>query len=409
MKRFGLKLIVGAAVLTSVVTFQAEAKNFRLIYGMGGATGAFHNLVSALDATYSCSDANYGEGGTYMLGDGTAGTYNSRSAYSSRCAAGHTSQAASSVVTATATLQAATAQTLGLIGARVTGLKMAARDDSLIATSINQDLTKGAVGIASGEEINGMGVWAQGAYTRLKDTNADTEWNGNVISGLVGIDKQIENKYIVGLSAGYEKTDLNTKFNGGTLDSKGLLIAPYASLMIDDMWSIDVTGGYQWLDYDVERTDTTGAVITGKFDSKRMFAAFVANADHTIDKLMLNGHLGGTYTREEQDAYTESNGVEVAKNSVALGQGVLGGRVAYNAGMAVPFFSATGEYDFKKDKITVAASQTTPTTDKLGLRLAAGADVNFSPNVTGRLEGQSVLLRNNYEEHKAVVKLRIDF
>jgi len=408
--KFWVGVLCAAAAL---VATSKEAVADPLQYGMNeSSTGAFYNLVSTLNATYSCTHANYGEGGTYMTTTQGANSYGgARSSYSAGCAAGHTSEAASAVVTSARTLLAATSQSLSLISARIQGVKLAARkSEGGVSMALSDNRRKGAIGISSGEEILGVGIWAQGAYTWLDDDNAATKWDGGVYSFLAGADYRVDRDFLIGLSVGYEKTDLTTEFNGGNLDADGILVAPYAYVMLDKNFNIDVTGGYQWLNYDVDRTDITGTKVTGSFDSKRLFGAFTLNADYVVEKdWYLHGQAGVSYADESQDSYTDSGSQVIAENNVALGQGIAGARVAYDLDGLVPFLSVLGEWDFSKDDVAVAANQLTPDSDDFGLRVGAGADFNLSPTFTGRLEGQSVLLRENFSEHKVLFKFRGDF
>jgi hypothetical protein len=415
-----IKFLVGAICAVAVLSVTPKTADagagHRLLFGMTKPTGAFYNLASVLNSTYTCTHANYGEGGTYMLGGEMSMTSygGTRSSYNAKCAANHTSESASSIVTSRRTLHAATTQTLSLISARIQGLKVAARKggDSPVAMALSDDRKKGAIGISSGDEVLGVGFWAQGAYTWLDDNNVATKWDGNVFSFLVGADYRIDPSFVVGLSGGYEKTSLDTEFNKGNLDASGMLIAPYATLILDKNFSIDATGGYQWLDYEVDRVNTTTlAKVTGTFNSQRWFSAVTANADYTLDKtVLLNGNAGFSYTTESQDAYTESNGVKVAANDLNLGQALVGARVAYDLDGVIPFISVLGEFDLsKEDAVKVAASQTKVSEDDFGLRVGAGATLNFGPGFTGRIEGQSVLLRENFKEHKALLKFRGEF
>lgn len=421
MKCMGFK-IIGASFLAAMLSFAPFDKANALgglqnsmHIGTGGTVGAFYNLVSVLDAAYSCSHANYGEGGTYMTSADRTG-YGARSGYSANCAAGHSSRTASSVVTGSATMAAATAQTLGVISDRIAELKAISMagdyDESLIKTAINEDLSKGLIGISSGDHMPmGIGVWAQGAFTKMKDSNVDTSFDGDVTSYMAGIDKSFnKGRFVVGLTYGYEKTELTTTFNAGTLDSSGRMLAPYISARLTDAISINLTGGQTKLSNDSTRTDTTGATVTGSFDSKRRFAAIKMAADHAKGKLKMSGNMGGTWSSEKADAFTESDdsAIDAATNTTA--QGIIGGRIGYTlADSITPFVGATGEYAFKQTAVTVAASQTAPTQDKLGLRLNGGADIRIGKFISARVEGQSVLLKKNYKEHRGIVKLRVDF
>ncbi len=423
MKCMGFK-IIGAVLVASIMSFipfdKANALDSRQLQnsmhiGTGGNVGAFYNLVSVLDATYSCSHANYGEGGTYMqTTDNTF--YGARSSYSAQCAAGHTSNMASSVVTASATMAAATAQTMGLISNRIAELKAISMasdyDESLIKTSMNKDLSKGSLGISSGDHLGfGVGVWAQGAYSKMKDKNTDTAYDGDVTSFMGGIDKSFnKGKIMIGLSVGSEDTDLTTTFNAGTLKSDGRTIAPYASARITDAISLNITGGVTELSNDTTRTDTTGATVTGEFDSTRTFGAIKIAADHNKGNLRINGNMGGTYSREKQDAFTESDAVEVAASTSKMGQAVIGGRIGYNiADVITPFLGADAEYAFKQTKVVVSAAQTAPAQDKLGIRVSGGADIRIGKFISARIEGQSVRMRKDYSENRGLVKLRVEF
>jgi hypothetical protein len=423
MKFMGFK-IIGAVLVASIMSFipfdKANAagsagSNRQLQNSMNVTNGAFYNLVSVLDATYSCSDANYGEGGTYMQTTSRA-FYGARSSYSAQCAAGHTSNMASSVVTASATMAAATAQTLGLVSTRIAELKAISMagdyDESLIKTSMNEDLSKGSLGISSGDHMGfGVGVWAQGAYSKTKESNADTAYDGDVTTFMGGIDKSFSNgKLVFGLSVGHEDTELTTTFNAGTLKAKGNMIAPYISARITDAISLNLTGGRTKLSNDTTRTDTTGATVTGEFDSTRTFGAIKFDVDHIKGNLRLNGNLGGTWSREKQDAFTESDTVEVAASSSTMGQAVLGGRIGYNIkDVITPFLGATAEYAFRQEKVVVSSAQTAPAQDKLGLRVAGGADIKIGKFISARVEGQSVRMKEDYTENRGLLKLRIEF
>ena len=111
-----------------------------------------------LDQNYSCSDALYGTSGTYwgkVDGSGTTlTTYTDRTAYTYACSPNHTSNASGAVVTATMTLRAATAQTVGLIAGRINAVRVASlRQEKALALtslSLSPDLKKGQVGLAGG-------------------------------------------------------------------------------------------------------------------------------------------------------------------------------------------------------------------------------------------------------------------
>ena len=367
-------------------------------------------FTQALLDGYSCSDAAYGVGGTYTH-------YSDRAAYSTGCTTGNTGNAAGSVVTATATLRAAVSQTVGIVSSRIASVKNASlRQNRMVVTSFNATEDGSAeLGLAGGDTMNGMGVWAQGQYVKFDDSNTATNSDGSIGTLMVGVDTNFAGDAgIVGVSFGYQTADITTTFNSGKVDMDALIVAPYVSYSIDDMFSIDATAGYADVDYDNARSDLlSGERFTGKTTAKRMFGHAMLNASNRVDNITFTGKVGTAYSREAQAAFTEtgtaSNTVNVAKNTAKLGQALLGGTVTLNGDNAAPFLTVLGEYDYTKTKTTVATNQVTPSSDKFGVRLGGGVNFDMGSNVTALIEANTVLLRDNYKEHTGTVRIRAEF
>ncbi len=382
----------------------------------------WYSSPSKLDATYTCSDSNYGEGGAYM----TSSLYGSRSSYTSSCSAGNTASSASSVVTSTATLRAATVQIFNMISTRISSVRAAdARNsDNTVTMALADDHNGGAIGLSSGNSrLRGVGIWAQAAFVHVKSTATSTKFNGDIITGMVGVDYKVKNNVLIGISGGYEDTNITTDFNSGNLDATGYLVAPYLSVRINDIFSLDATGGYGWLNYDMDRkeTATTGAQFKAtSVNARRTFGSITANADlkfrkKSLRKLLVNVNGGATYTRERKDAFTETNQsdttdtVSVAAQTSRLGQGFIGTRVGYNLGKVNPYVNLRGEWDFSKTKVAVASSQTKPADDNFGLKVGLGLNFNISPRVSGTIHGDTTLLRKDYKEYKGLARVRVEF
>jgi hypothetical protein len=427
--------VLGAALIAATAFTASDA-----LAEASTMTGGAHNIGTAaggavftdpatFSRSYSCSHSVYGQGGTYMTGYNAASaantTYQSRSTYTAGCTAGNTSSSAGSVVTAATTLRAATKQTLGIIGTRIQQVKLAEAEGEgkpvvygLTDSTGKGMYDQGTIGLSGGNPNKGIGVWVQGSYTWLEDKNTATNFDGNIYTIMAGADYRINKHLLVGISGGYENTSLDTKFNNGNLDASGFVVAPYLTVRLTDIFSIDATGGYAWLNYDVDRKETvsTGEKFTGEFDSTRWFAAASLNADYVaMKKIKLHGEAGYSYTREDQDAYTEKSATtslsnrNIAANDVALGMAFLGARVGYDFGFVTPYIMVRGEYDLSKDDVAVAANQLKPKDDDFGLRVGGGLDFAIGPMFSGMMQGETVLFRDNYSEHRALAKLRLDF
>ena len=399
LKGLGLVAMVGLA--TAATTSESKAQVF----------------TQALMDGYSCSDAVYGTNGTYF--DGNA-VYTGRSVYTSGCTTGHTSNAAGSVVTATSTLRAAVAQTVGIVSSRIANVKRTAslaptRGLSVTSFDAAKDGSYGQLGIAGGNTSRGIGVWGQGQFTTMDNSNTSQDSDGDIYTVMVGADKKFSNDNgIVGVSFGYQSGDITTTFNSGDTQSTALIVAPYVSYSLNDTFSLDATAGYADVDYDNTRSDLlTSERFTSKVNAKRLFGSAVLNAQATKGKIILGGKAGASYSRENQSKFTETGAtgttVAVAGNNVKLGQAQLGGSVTYNADKAAPFLNLTGEYDFTKTKLAVATNQVKASDDNFGLRVGAGVNFDLSPNVSALLEGNTVLLRDKYKEHTGTFRIRAEF
>ncbi len=400
--------------------------NKRLSFKTGAMAGVFacalvvgseqdasaQTFTTALMNSYSCSDATYGTNGTYFSGNAL---YPSRSGYTPNCTTNHTSNSPGSVVTATQTLRAATAQTVGLIAKRIGATRNASLNRPVQAT-LSPDASNGNIGLAGGDKDRGWGVWVQGAYVGVEDDNTSSEFDGSIVTILAGVDKKLMNdRLIIGISGGYEGGDFDTEFNKGNLDSDGFLVAPYVSYAFNDIFSIDATGGYGSISYDMDRRDpATNEKFTGETDATRWFVSATANAQKWYKKVRLGGKVGLSYTTEDRDSFTETGTtgttVAVASDDTELGQGMIGVNLGYDFGKVIPYVDVTGEFDFSKsDYPTVATNQTQPEDSDFGARVALGADFRLSDRFSGQIEGNYVFLRDDYTEYGGLLKLRVDF
>ena len=126
------------------------------------------------------------------------------------------------------------------------------------------------------------------------------------------------------------------------------------------------------------------------------------------------GLFGVSYIHESRDSFTETGAtgttVAVSSQSTHVAQALLGGNIGYDFGMITPFANARVEFDFaKSEDPTVAANQTQPDDSNVGIRLGVGAELELAPNITGLIEANGVLLRDDYSEYGGRIRLRIDF
>lgn len=266
-------------------------------------------------------------------------------------------------------------------------------------------------GKASGSAPRNFGVWLNGAGTWLENEQANAEFKGSIYNVMGGADYLIKDRFLVGLSAGYERADIKTTFNSGKLESDGFTVAPYFAFILNKNVSFDVSVGHSWVDYDVSRG--SGAV-TGNTSGDRWFGTANANYTTSINNWQLGATLGYLYTMEKQDAYTESNGGQVGEVSVHLGQARLGGKVGYLAptsfGYLNPYGSARLEYDVVKDGPGVVdAAGTKANDDDFGVTFGLGVAAGIGEATTINVEATTTQFRDDLKNYGVSGTVRYRF
>lgn len=258
--------------------------------------------------------------------------------YASSCS-GNTVKAGSEVASA-ATLRAAATQTGGLISQRISSI--AAPAATRLASTPNEN------GIAGGDKDYGIGFWANGGLTSISVNDPGANFGGRTATAMSGVDYRVTNDVIVGVAGGYEYSPLRTYFNNGKLTGSGATVAPYAVYMFNKNYSVDITGGYSWLNYTMLRKDPlTNNSITSKTNAGRSFGAIDLNGNWAEDAWRFGARAGTVVANEKKNAFTESDGTAVASRSTTVGQILAGGRVGYNIlDVVEPFGRVTYRHNY---------------------------------------------------------------
>lgn len=378
-------------------------KTFSKISALGVMAAAMlAGFSGEANATYSCSNSTYGAG--------TDTIYTN-----SNCSANNTANQASTVATAATVLRTATTQTANMVTGRISNALGGGASGFKVASN-----GFSASGMAGGDADGKLGVWINGSWAGVEDNNTSTAYEGDIYTGVAGIDYRITPKAVIGLALGYEDVDIDTEYNGfngtdGNIDGDGYTIAPYIGYQLTDKISADLTAGYSSIDYDTLRYDpVTGNAITGSTDADRYFVNASINADYYFRNTNWRLRSKGSvfYANEEKDAYTETETtgatVAVAEEETELGQILIDERLGYTFKNVEPYALVGLEFDYTDDEAPVAAGQTT-NDDDFGAKFGAGMDFQLGPNLTGGIEAYTVEFREDYDEYAVTGGLRLQF
>lgn len=263
-------------------------------------------------------------------------------------------------------------------------------------------------GLAGGDVFAGLPIGVWGSYTRsdFSDAFTATAFDGDRNLAMAGLDISPLEDMVLGLSLGYEDTNLETRFNSGEVESDGVIISPYAAYRWAENYQIDAIFGYTSIDTDQVR-NLTATPITSDTASDRFFWAGNFTVSQPWQNWLFAGRFGMLWVREFIDGFQESNGATVADKVVELSQWRFGGDAAYSWGDFEPFASVTYERDFSRAPLVPGS--TVPGDDRDGVVIGAGVRYFNASGLTGTFEWNTIEGRDSYSEDSYTFLLRYQF
>jgi len=264
-------------------------------------------------------------------------------------------------------------------------------------------------GMAAGSgERTPIGAWAGYSYTDTENDFVSTAFESERHTALFGLDVMPRDDLLLGVSLSLERSDVDTRFNGGEQNITAISVAPYVGFLLTNWLTVDAAAGVGSVQNDQFRT-AGGARISSDVESLRVFANVNATGTWALGPLLASGRAGLLYVTQEDDEFTESNGVVIGDTRSRLGRFLLGGELAYATGAWEPYVGATFEHDFSRDRVSFAAGVAQPKSDASDVLFAAGVRYYGRDDLSGSIEYSTVLGRRNLDEHIVNANVRWSF
>jgi len=269
---------------------------------------------------------------------------------------------------------------------------------------------EGDTGLNAGDGSSiSYGVWGNYSYSDFDNDLSSIAFDGSTHSFLGGIDFSFWENTVMGVAFGYDNSDIDTTFNQGHQDTDTYTIAPYFGALISDNFSLDFNIGYSNVDYDQFRTiPGTTTRVTSSPDSDRWFGAFNLNGVTYYDNWILGARIGALWAENELDSFTESNGTVVAKSNTKVSTGSVAGDVAYSYQNFEPFLNLAYQYDFSLTEIAVTTGPQ-PSNDDDDILMTMGVRYYDKNGISGNLEYSKRFDRDDFDEDRISLTLRVDF
>lgn len=274
--------------------------------------------------------------------------------------------------------------------------------------------TQLAQGGDGGGAASPWAIWTTPSYTSLETDSPSTNFDGQLITPLFGVDYMFSGGWLVGVTLGYERVDLDTEFAGraGSYEGDGVTLVPYVGGRVAERLLLDAGLGYTHLEYD--REDEL-ASLSGSFDGERLLAfanlTGYAPSGWVAPDIQLSGKSGLLFTYEHQSAFSQ-----VGSQDIRLGQVKAGGQAAYTFALSSgartssqAYVNATFNYDVIQEDVEAFGGAEPASDDRSEVVLGIGADLGLMPGLSANAEVTATLTREDFDSQTVSVGLRYSF
>lgn len=286
--------------------------------------------------------------------------------------------------------------------------------------SSNDTLAAGDVGDGSV-----FALWGSYSYA---DFESDFAFAGSSLAydahghnAIGGLDRLFAGRFLLGLAGGYQSVEADTAFNGGGTENDGQTVAPYIAILLNEVFSIDATAGYSWLEYDQDRiSPADGTDIRASFDAERWFGATNLNALVVRGNWVLGAKVGYLHSDEEQERYLETGSAasaaanrlrRVTTRDIDISQAIVGGDIGYSIGQYEPYVMAAYRNDLSRNDgeaaggLPVAFTSVQPDDDD-EVEINIGVRYYTTWGVTSSIEYSRVEGRQDFDSDTFTFSLR---
>ena len=261
-------------------------------------------------------------------------------------------------------------------------------------------------GESGGDGPSRNGVWAQALWADVDKTEQYLNMHGNVYSVAGGADHRFTDKLLAGVAFAYENVDITTTFNQGKYKDDGETVSPYIAYALSRNWTLDATASYSWLNY---HTSSNSDAVRSSFSGNRFSASGGLTGSFAYGNWRLQPKAQVLYSFEHQDSYADSSLAAVEANAFALGRFSAGGKVGYDFNGIMPFFRATGEWDFRTPTSVVKVNGQMSEIDHGGGVTGVGVEINRG-SLSGSFEADyNSLGRQDLDVWALVGRIRWEF
>ena len=231
---------------------------------------------------------------------------------------------------------------------------------------------------------SGVDIWTEAHFTAFEDDIGNGNADGDFDILYVGADIPLTTNLLVGILGQFDWAKEHTKLDGSSAEGKGWMVGPYLSARIDEHLFFDWRAAWGQSDNEVSPFGT----YTDSFDTDRWLTTARLTGNWTSGNWRLTPSAAFKYGEEEQQAYTDTNGIRITGQTASLGRVEFGPEFGYRWGLAdgtliEPQMALYGVWNFDNGG-SVLVGDTFVTPDDFTARLEGGVLVQLPKGMSFR-------------------------
>ena len=286
-----------------------------------------------------------------------------------------------------------------------------------IETSSDNDdqagLFRTNTGLSAGSSTGNYNVWATATYSEFESTFVIGSYEAERTGLLIGVDRMIGARSVLGVAVGYEDLSTTTFYNGGSDDEDGFSIVPYYGVALTDSLTFDMSVGYTWLEHSQNRLRADGNRLFASYDADRVFGSINLSNAYAHDNLRMEANIGLTHAEENHDGYTEigPSPRTVRDRNITITQAELGFGVSQTNNNMTPYAHIAFRKDLDSDEDAAAgglpAGIIAHSDDDTEIEILIGADISTQENIDISLSFNKLLSRDDFDKWGLDLSLRM--
>ena len=281
---------------------------------------------------------------------------------------------------------------------------------------------KSQYGLSSGDVVDGVSIWAKafGNHAKVDNTSKAYGFKSDGYGATLGIEKQLNNAFKVGLGYSYFYNDVDGFMRDSDVNTHtGFVYGEYRQ----NDWYTNAIASYGYSKYD-ENKHVAGDVYKAKYDVDNIGAQVMTGYNASVAKVDVTPEAGLRYNNIHRDNYVDSAGQAVKAETMDVMTAVAGLKVGKDLVSCFglhevywrPEARLAATYDLISDKENAVVSLSNGSgyvvkgqrLNRFGVEAGAGVIFYLSPDVESSV-GYEGKFRSHYQDHTGYVSAKYKF